>query len=60
MLSRRSIEGNCDRGEASRSLSHILRQLPPPPKGPPSVTPPPSSDSRSEKGKWKTFFTQRK
>ena len=34
-----------ERGEASTSLSHILRQLPPPPKGPPSATPPPTTTS---------------
>ena len=36
-----------ERGEASTSLSHILRQLPPPPKVPPSATPPPKEEPRS-------------
>ena len=36
-----------ERGEASTSLSHILRQLPPPPKVPPSATPPPKEEPGS-------------
>ena len=51
-----------ERGEASTSLSHILRQLPPPPKGPPSATPPPTTTSppiiQSNEPKEKVLLTE--